>query len=201
MCVSKSPLLSVLLAAAVLTAVMLTAPAFAAEKNVDRSKEQVRRLQQAQRQLEQEKAKLGEEKAAVEAELGEARKKAEAETRRAASLAKEVSALRTARDAVAGKLAESEAELRRTQEQQRLAEAEGKRLQAALTSEKQQLAVALERNKEMHKVSGEVLSLYEKKSCFDSAFQREPLTGLKRVEIENAVEDLRDKLDSQRAGS
>ena len=201
MCVSKSPLLSVLLAAAVLTAVMLTAPAFAAEKNVDRSKEQVRRLQQAQRQLEQEKAKLGEEKAAVEAELGEARKKAEAETRRAASLAKEVSALRTARDAVAGKLAESEAELRRTQEQQRLAEAEGKRLQAALTSEKQQLAVAIERNKEMHKVSGEVLSLYEKKSCFDSAFQREPLTGLKRVEIENAVEDLRDKLDSQRAGS
>lgn len=201
MCVSKSPLLSVLLAAAVLTAVMLTAPAFAAEKNVDRSKEQVRRLQQAQRQLEQEKAKLGEEKAAVEAELGEVRKKAEAETRRAASLAKEVSALRTARDAVAGKLAESEAELRRTQEQQRLAEAEGKRLQAALTSEKQQLAVAIERNKEMHKVSGEVLSLYEKKSCFDSAFQREPLTGLKRVEIENAVEDLRDKLDSQRAGS
>lgn len=200
MCVSKSPLLSVLLAAAVLTAVMLTAPAFAAEKNVDRSKEQVRRLQQAQRQLEQEKAKLGEEKAAVEAELGEVRKKAEAETRRAASLAKELSALRMARDAVAGKLAESEAELRRTQEQQRLAEAEGKRLQAALTSEKQQLAVAIERNKEMHKVSGEVLSLYEKKSCFDSAFQREPLTGLKRVEIENAVEDLRDKLDSQRAG-
>jgi chromosome segregation ATPase len=201
MCVSKSPLLSVLLAAAVLTAVMLTAPAFAAEKNVDRSKEQVRRLQQAQRQLEQEKAKLGEEKAAVEAELGEARKKAEAETRRAASLTKEVSALRTARDAVVGKLAESDAELRRTQEQLRLAEAEGKRLQAALTSEKQQLAVALERNKEIHKVSGEVLSLYEKKSCFDSAFQREPLTGLKRVEIENAVEDLRDKLDSQRAGS
>ncbi|UCV05454.1 hypothetical protein [Dechloromonas denitrificans] len=200
MCVSKSPLLSVLLAATVLAAVMLTAPAFAAEKNVDRSKEQVRRLQQAQRQLEQEKAKLGEEKAAVEAELGEARKKAEAETRRAAGLAKELSALRTARDAVAGKLAESEAELRRTQEQQRLAEAEGKRLQAALASEKQQLAVAIERNREMHKVSGEVLSLYEKKSCFDSAFQREPLTGLKRVEIENAVEDLRDKLDSQRAG-
>ncbi|WP_428827813.1 hypothetical protein ACLIKD_07525 [Azonexus sp. IMCC34842] len=200
MCVSKSPLFSVLLAAVVLAAVMLTVPAFAAEKNVDRSKEQVRRLQQAQRQLEQEKAKLGEEKAAVEAELGEARKKAEAETRRAASLAKDVSALRTARDAVAGKLAESEAELRRTQEQQRFAEAEGKRLQAALASEKQQLAVTIERNKEMHKVSGEVLSLYEKKSCFDSAFQREPLTGLKRVEIENAVEDLRDKLDSQRAG-
>lgn len=201
MCVSKSPLLSVLLAAAVLAALMLTAPAFAAEKNVDRSKEQVRRLQQAQRQLEQEKAKLGEEKAAVEAELGEARKKAETETRRAASLAKEVSALRTARDAVAGKLAESEAELRRTQELQRLAEAEGKRLQAALASEKQLHAGALERNRELYKVSGEVLSLYEKKSCFDSAFQREPLTGLKRVEIENAVEDLRDKLDRQSAGS
>ena len=201
MCASKSPLFSVLLAAAFLAAVMLLSPAFAAEPKADRSKEQVRRLQQVQRQLEQEKTALSEGKAAAEAELGESRKKAEAEARRAAGLGRELSALRTARDAVAAKLAETEAELRRTQEQQRLAEAEGKRLQNALAAEKQQHASAIERNKELHKVSGEVLGLYEKKSCFDSTLQHEPLTGLKRVEIENAVEDLRDKLDSQRSGS
>jgi hypothetical protein len=43
--------------------------------------------------------------------------------------------------------------------------------------------------------------MYEKKSCFDSSLQREPFTGLKRVEIENAIEDMREKLDSSRSGS
>lgn len=198
---SKYPWPSVLLAAAVLVLLVQTSPAFSAEKKADPNKEQVRRLQQVQRQLEQEKTQLVEEKAATELELGESRKKADAESRRAASLGKELSTLRGARDTLAAKLAETEAELRRTQEQQRATEAEGKRLQGALATEKQQHASALERNQEMHKVSAEVLGLYEKKSCFDSTFQNEPLTGLKRVEIENAVEDLRDKLDSQRSGS
>lgn len=201
MCVSKSPLLSVLLAAAILATLMLVSPAFAAEPKADRSKDQVRRLQQAQRQLEREKTMLSEGKAAADAQLGEIRTKAEAEARRAASLGRELSTLRAAHDAVAAKLAETGAELRRTQEQQRLAEAESKRLQNALAAEKQQHASAVDRNRELHKLGGEVLGLYERKSCFDSALQHEPLTGLKRVEIENAVEDLRDMLDSQRSGS
>jgi len=53
----------------------------------------------------------------------------------------------------------------------------------------------------LRKVGGEVLELYEKKSCLVSVLQSEPFTGLKRVEIENAVEDLRDKLDGLRSGS
>lgn len=201
MCASKSPLLSVLVAAAVLVVIMLTSPAFAAEKKADPNKGEVRRLQQAQRQLTQEKNQLAEEKAAVEAELGEARKKAEAESRRAAALNRELGAMRSAREAVEAKLAATEVELRKTQEGQRSAEAEGKRLQYALTSEKQQHHACVESGKALHKVSGEVLELYEKKSCLDSALQREPFTGLKRVEVENAIEDLRDKLDSRRSGS
>ena len=198
---AKTTWLSVLLAAAVLAMLMQTSPAFSAEKKADPNKEQVRRLQQVQRQLEQEKTQLTEARVAAEAELGESRKKAEAEARRAASLGKELSTLRGARDALAAKLVETEAEVRRTQEQQRASETEGKRLQNALATEKQQLAAALERNQEMHKVSVEVLGLYEKKSCFDSTLQSESLTGLKRVEIENVIEDMRDKLDSQRSGS
>jgi hypothetical protein len=61
--------------------------------------------------------------------------------------------------------------------------------------------VCTERGQELRKTSNEVLDLYEKKTCKDSTLQGEPFTGLKRVEIENAVEDMRDKLDSQRVGS
>lgn len=196
MSASKSRFLFVFLAATV-----LVLPATAAEKKADPNKGEVRRLQQAQRQLAQEKNELAEQKAALETELGEVRKKADAEARRAASLNRDVTALRSARDEVTARLAETEAELRRTQEMQRTAEAEGKRLQFALNTEKQQHFDCAENGKALRKAGSEVLTLYEQKSCLDSALQREPFTGLKRVEIENAVEDLRDRLDTPRSGS
>jgi chromosome segregation ATPase len=196
MCASKKTLSALLLAAT-----FAVTPALAAEKKADPNKGEVRRLQQMQRQLEREKVELAEQKAAAESELGDVRKKVDGESRRAAALSRDVGALRAARDATAAKLAETEAELRKTQEAQRAAEAEGKRLQAALAAEKQQLQVCTEQGQELRKVGNQVLDLYEKKSCLDSSLQGEPFTGLKRVEIENAVEDMREKLDSQRVGS
>lgn len=196
MCASKFPFPSIFLAVAV-----LALPAFAAERKADPNKGEVRRLQQAQRQLVQEKNELMEQKASAEAALGEVRKKADAEARRVASLNREILALRSARDEAAARLAEMEAELRRTQETQRAAEADGKRLQFSLNTEKQRHFDCAEQGKVLRKVGAEVLALYESKSCLDSTLQREPFTGLKRVEIENAVEDLRDRLDSPRPGS
>ena len=176
-------------------------PAQAAEKKADPNKEQVRRLQQAQRKLEQEKTLLAQEKAAVESELEEARRKADAEARRAAGFGRELAGLRKTKDDLAGKLAETEAELRKTQEAQKTAEGEGQRLQAALAGEKQQHAACVNRNQELHKVGSEVLERYRAKSCSDSLLQAEPFTGLKRIQIENAVEDLQERLDSQKLGS
>lgn len=203
MCASKPSVAALLLAA-----VFAVSPAIAADKKADPNKAQIRRMQQVQRKLEQEKA-------AVVSELEEEKKKVESEALRAAELKHDLNALRSARNSLKAKLAESEAklaetaaEVRRTQEQLRLAETEGKRLQTALAGEqqrlageKQQLAACVERDKELRKVSAEVLERYEKKTCSDSVLQHEPFTGLKRVEIENAVEDLREKLDSQRTGS
>jgi chromosome segregation ATPase len=188
-------------AALLLMAALAVSPALAADKKADPNKEQVRRLQQAQRKLEQEKAQLAAQKAAVETELDEEKKKAEGEALRASALKRDVHGLRSARDAVAAKLAATESDLSKTQEAQRAAEAEGKRLQSELAAERQKHATCVERGNELRKVSGEVLELYEKKSCLDSSLQSEPFTGLKRVEIENAVEDLRDKLGGPQPGS
>lgn len=195
MCASKT------LTALLLLTACAALPAVAAEKKADVGKGEVKRLQQVQRQLEKEKNQLAEQKAAAESELGEARKKADGEARRAAGLSREMGALRTARDGVAAKLAESEAEVRRLQEQQRAMEAENKRLLADLGGEKQQRQACLGRVQELRRLGGEVLGLYEKKSCLESSLQREPFTGLKRVEIENVVEDLRDKLEAAPSGS
>ena len=190
MCASRiSPLLALLL-------FVLALPAGAADK--DPAKEQARRVQQMQRKFEQEKAQLTQAKATLEGELDSARKAQEAEAQRAGTLAKEAAGLRGSRDALKAKLAETEGELATTRKALADAEAEGKRLQAALAGEKQLLATCTARNEEMHRTGVELLGHYENKGCFDSVLQGEGITGLKRVEIENRVEDTRERLDAQR---
>ena len=184
--------------AAALAGLLIVGPAQAAEKKADPNKEQIRRLQAAQRKLEQEKVALTQAKDAVTAELGEAKKKAEGEARRAGSLRKELDGQKAEKEAVAGKLAETEAELRKTQEQQRTAEAERKRLEALSAQQKQSIANCEEHNAKLHSQGLALLEKYQSKSCFDAALQNEPFTGLKQVEIENFVEDSREKLDEQK---
>ncbi len=186
---------------ALLTALLLAAPLHAASaKKPDPNKEQIRRLQQAQQRLEKEKA-------VIAGELESEKKKSEEEAQQAARFKQEAGALRAARDAVrkdlSGKeaqLEETRAELRRTKEAmqslQAQSEGEKKRLQQELAASRQQHAACTERNGEMRKLGSTVLELYEKKTCTDSVLQQEPFTGLKRVEIENAVEDLREKLET-----
>lgn len=194
MCASKATYLASLM----LAAIMAVAPTQAAEKKPDPGKEQIRRLQQAQRKLEQEKVLLAQEKDAVAAELGETQKKAEGEARRVASLRKELDAQRSEKEAVAGKLAATETELRKALEQQRAAEAERRRLDALAAQQKQSIANCEEHNAKLHGQSVALLEKYQEKTCFDAALQSEPFTGLKRVEIENFVEDHREKLDEHK---
>lgn len=196
----RSPVYLVLLLSLTLTAFSSQA---ASEK--DPKAEQIRRLQQAQRKADQERAKLAQEKSSLEVQVkeledkhGSAQKSADAASRKAAALGRELTELRKT-------LAEKMDDADKRQKEQTLAiqklESEHKRTQSLLAAEKQQHATCVARNGDLHKASVEVLEAYEKKSCLEGALQREPFTGLKRVEIENAVEDLREKLDSHRIGS
>jgi hypothetical protein len=42
----------------------------------------------------------------------------------------------------------------------------------------------------------QLLERYEKKGCMSSLLEQEPFTQIKRVELENLVEDYRDRLDA-----
>ena len=174
------------------------APTQAAEKKADLNKEQIRRLQQVQRKLEQEKAALEQERGTVAAELGEVKKKADAEARRAGSLRKELDALTTEKDAVAAKLTETEAELRKTQEQQRATDGERKRLETLTAKHTKSIANCEDHNAKLHSQGVALLEKYQSKTCFDAILQAEPFTGLRRVEIENFVEDNRENFDEHK---
>ena len=189
----------------VLLAASLALPAHGADKKADAAKEQIKRLQQSQRKLEQETAQLAQEKAALDGQLKETteklddtRKQAGAATRKATTLDKELAAAKAEKESLAAKLTDAEQRLARMTEQERTAEAERKRLDALAARQKQSIAGCEANNDKLHAQGVELLDRYRRKGCFDSVLQGDPFTGLKRVEIENFVEDSRDKLDEHK---
>lgn len=189
----------------VLLAASLALPAYGADKKADAAKEQIKRLQQSQRKLEQEKAQLAQEKAALEIQVKETTEKLDdthkqtgAATRKATALAKELATTKTEMEALATKLADAEKRLAALTEQQRATEAERKRLDALAAQQKQSIGQCEEHNAKLHGQGVALLEKYQSKSCLDATLQHEPLTGLKRVEIENFIEDNREKLDEHK---
>lgn len=201
--------LSVVFVAAMLLAAM---PVSAADKKGDREREQLKRLQQSQRKLEQENSRLAQEKTVLDSQLketrdklGETERKARRAAARAAALDKSLKGVQAEKDALTQKLAESEKKLAEserklaeTSEVLRKAEAAGRNLDAGLKEKTQSLAVCEAKNEKLHDYGKELLDKYEKKGCGDAMLQGETFTQLKRVEIENLVEDYREKLDEQK---
>jgi chromosome segregation ATPase len=189
----------------VLLAAGLALPAYGADKKADAGKEQVKRLQQSQRKLEQEKAQLAQEKAALDGQvkeatdrLDDARKQAGAASRKATALEKELATTQADKDALTARLADTEQRLAKLTELQRSTDAERKRLEALSNQLKQSLSACEAKNEKLHGQGVQLLDRYQQKGCFDAALQGEPFTGLKRVEIENFVEDHREKLDEHK---
>lgn len=176
-----------------LALLLAATPTLAADKK-DANKEQ-KRLQQAQARLEKEKAQLTQEKTALETELGEAKKKADEEGR---ALRRQLDAAKHAKEGLAAKLADAEEQLRATRERLDAAEAERKRLDALASARKSELGQCQERNEKLYQQGREALDRYQRKSCAEALSQSEPFTGLKRVEIENYLEDSHEKLEEHR---
>lgn len=179
-------------------------PVVAAEdKKVSREKEQVRKLQQAQTQLEGEKNKLQQEKMELETQakaltekFSTVEKDAAAATRRNAALNREQQATKSSLSEAQQKLEET---LRREKDlSSRLATSDGenKKLQAALKASQGEGEVCEAKNVSLYLYGRELLARVEGQSALDRLLANEPLFGIKRVEIENTVQEYRDKFDS-----
>jgi chromosome segregation ATPase len=175
-------------------------------------KDSVKRVQQMLRKVEQEKAQLAQEKeqltqqaTAAAAQLKESTDKLAASQRRAGGLAaktgaleKELEAAKSEKDALAAKLAETEKQRAETLAKLRETETERRRLEALGARQKETIVVCQGNNAKLYQYGAELLDQYNRKSCGDALLQFEPVTGIKRVEIENLVEDYRERLDEQK---
>jgi chromosome segregation ATPase len=181
----------------VVLALPMALPAFAAD-DVKAAKEQMRRLQQTQRKLEQEKSALEAQVSDAGGKLNQIKKAAARAERKNADLAKELKSMEEARDQLAAKLAEAEKHLAEQAEANRKLAADGQKLKADLTRQEQATASCETKNATLYQYGREMLVRYQNKGPWEAMAQREPVTGLKQVEIENVLEEYRDKLDNEK---
>lgn len=214
--------------AVLLTGLLLVvslAPAHAAEKKDKAAK----RIAQMKQQMEAEKAQLQaqfeQDKAALEGKVQASEKEASeikgglaASKRKNAALTAELETLRKEK---AEQEAMHETELREKQaaldkttqdlaalrDQHQIAlrdlkanDAQRKELSKSLVQRDQSLATCNEKNARLHDFGLQLVKVYDKPSTYEAVLRTEPFTQIKRVELENILQDYRDKLDEQRVG-
>jgi chromosome segregation ATPase len=204
-----------------------TAPALAQDRE-KQMREAQRRLQAQNQKLQQEKSQAESQAAELQKKLAEseagmkALEKAKADAKAqseavARDLAREAGARRSAAadlDKTRASLADEQQRLRQAQARieeltRRQAELErtvaerdrqGKALLGSLQQERQSLASCETKNEKLYQYGLELGDRYRNKGVWESLAQREPVTGIKEVEIRTVLDEYRDKLDAERLG-
>jgi chromosome segregation ATPase len=199
-----------------LLALMLAAPSVQADERASREREALRRAQLALRDAQAATVSLQQEKAQESAQLHEEIKQTSAQLNRAQSRAKsserEVTAL-TQKLALETKQREEQAaQLQQAKTQidgltialqesrnkvsnlEKLAQAH----EADLNVTRARVGACEAKNEKLYAYGTELLAAYQRKGPLDALLQREPLLGLKQVEIDNVLQEYRDKLDFEK---
>ena len=173
----------------VVLAGMSTSMAMAADQS------QMARMQQVLRQLGLEKQQLTDQVAKLQKENADFKTNNGKLEGKIKSLEKNVDRTAKANEAAVERidlfnerLKESLAKLRETVMELHKAE-------ATLNDQKAQVTACMRLNVQLYDAGKDLLTKYEQKGVWDALAQREPITGLKQVEVENLIEDYRYKID------
>jgi hypothetical protein len=189
----------------------LTGVSFAADTDSRdaREREMLRRAQEALRQSQTDNSELARQKLAAEQKLQAAAQELESArnsskagtaslrtqlqasaagqaelTRRLEDVNRQLAALTTQHHDTVGQLASRESELKQVRLDLEQSKASGASCEA--------------KNLQLYTYSQELLNRYQKKGVWAALSQKEPLTGLNEVSMENVVQEYREKLKSQK---
>lgn len=143
---------------------------------------------------EKERDALKAQVAATRDQLANARKDTAAEAGKVAELETRASEQATALDRVQGVLGQCRTANDKAVTIGKSLEEEGRRLSAELDGQRGRAESCEAKNIELYRVGSEILDAYAGVGLGDVVATREPFLGLKRVELENLVQDYRDKL-------
>lgn len=158
-------------------------------------------VQNLLRQTTAERDALAQEKQQLQKDLDAARKEAEAGKQKASASEEALGKYQAANGQLSGyieqqngKLQEMAGKFQELINTLKQSEAQRASLEQQLGESRQQLEVARADNAKLVGIGQELMEHYEKKGVWDSMLQREPVTQLKRVEIENLMEKYRAEL-------
>jgi len=198
--------LSVMLSALLLLGTSVDTLAADTDPHAAREHEMLRRTQEALHQSQAENAELAAQKAAVEKQSDEKLKSAAADLEASQKASKSAQAsLRAQLDGAASaqgelnrKLAEANQQIAALTAQQEDAAGKLKRTQQELDTSRASNASCEAKNLQLYHYSQELMTRYQQKGVWAALSQKEPLTGIKEVGIENVLQEYQQKLDSQK---
>jgi chromosome segregation ATPase len=158
-----------------------------------------RAMARAQAMLRQVSA----EKTALQGQVGDLQNQVEALTRQLAESRREAAArqqgLARQLDGSAERLRQTEerlsADLRGARAAQSADRVKIAELEQKLTWQTENFSLCYDNNKKLYSINRELLGHYQNKGAMDALRQREPLTGVGRVEVEKLVQDYRYRLE------
>lgn len=171
---------------------------FASGAHAEPDNDTIKRAQLTIRKLQQEKSALAAEVATLNATLTELRASA-------SKSEKQLGMLRKAQSNTAEKLEQTQGQQQDLQvkadvleEALRAAQGDNNRLTAVQAEQKKSLESCAQKNDKLVEIGEALIQKYHAKGFWDVLLQREPITGLREVAIENDIQSQRDALAAQK---
>lgn len=181
---------------------MLVSTAGAETARRDDGDNALRKAQYMLRQLSQEKADLQAENARVNDELQALQKRFDELQGKLDKAEHHLDKSRNTNEQLAGrirrdneKMAEVQKKYLKSIQTLQASKRDNQLLVSAVEERNQWIEVCRGRNEEMYQANRELLDRYENKGVWEAARQREPLTGIPRVQLENEIQEFRFRLE------
>jgi chromosome segregation ATPase len=155
-------------------------------------------LQAKQAEAERARQDLTQKLAETEKELAALRQRVTTGEQALAQSSSRLRSTSAALETEKARLTKSQAETREAAQSAQAREAEVKRLDATLAATRKRALIAEAKNAELYRIGQDLMALYDRKGAFETLVYAEPVTRLKRVELENLLQGYRDRLSDSR---
>lgn len=174
------------------------------DKDQKKQRQALRRMQQQLSEIQQQRSALDQEKTVLEETLKKTRDETESHKRSAASVAAKIPRLEKDLDAASTERKELRSQLdeaiKRNEElsgQRNQLEQDLKNSTTALGKQNDQRKLCEKNNDELYQIGRELVDWYGGKGALNAILEAEPFTQIKRAEMENLLENYRDKIEDQ----
>lgn len=202
-----------------ITASLLASPAYAADKK-DKASRRVQQIQQEKAQLQSQLDQTLQTKATLEADMAKAQEDNTALKSRSAAASRKISGLETSLKEITAERMDFEAKLLKTQTELEstktaLSELDAKHqanlydlkvneqqranLTATTILKTKVIDACVAKNAKLYDYGLDLVKLYENPSLYRRIVLNEPFSQLKRVELENILQNYNDKIDVEKA--